>query len=264
VPEGDTIHRIAAALRREIGGRVLDRLELDDTGDVPQLSGARIERIEAVGKHMLVHVDGGWTLRVHLGMHGSWRKFHAREKLPARATVVMVVGESAYVCTRAYRAEFVKTAALRAHPRLARLGPDLLEDPPRIADAVERASIAANAGREIADLLLDQRVASGIGNVYKSEVLFDRRIHPRKKVGSFDRAALEDVFDAAARLMRLNLTTRRRTSVPLRRRPQPGSRRLFVYGRAGKPCIECDTPIERFLQGDMARSTYFCPSCQAM
>jgi endonuclease-8 len=62
--------------------------------------------------------------------------------------------------------------------------------------------------------------------------------------------------------MRLNLLTRRRTHVPLRRRPTPSSQRLWVYGRAGDPCLDCGTPIERFLQGDMGRSTYFCPSCQ--
>jgi endonuclease-8 len=62
--------------------------------------------------------------------------------------------------------------------------------------------------------------------------------------------------------MRLNLLTRRRTSVPLRRRPQPSSQRYWVYMRAGKACFDCGTRIERFLQGDMGRSTYFCPKCQ--
>ena len=127
---------------------------------------------------------------------------------------------------------------------------------------VKRARLPGHAEREIGDVLLDQRVAAGIGNVYKSEVLFEVRVHPRTKVGELSDAQLTGIFETAARLMRLNLLTRRRTTVPLRRRGQPSSQRLWVYMRAGKPCLECGTPIERFLQGDMARSTYFCPHCQ--
>jgi endonuclease-8 len=175
----------------------------------------------------------------------------------------MTIDEIAYVCRRSYRAELLRTSALRAHPRLARLGPDLLADAPRIGDMVKRARLPAHAEREIGDLLLDQRVASGIGNVYKSEVLFEVRVHPRTKLRELSDEQLITIFETAARLMRLHLLTRRRTSVPLRRRGQPSSQRLWVYGRAGKPCVECGASIERFLQGDMARSTYFCPHCQA-
>lgn len=262
MPEGDTIHRIARALRAELPGRVIDRIELHDAGPVAELAGRAVTGVEAVGKHLLVHIEGGWSLRVHLGMKGRWRKLHARERRPAHATVVLIVGDVAYVCSRAYRAELARTSVLRQHPRLARLGPDLLEDPPRIDDAVARASLLAHGGREIADLLLDQRVASGIGNVYKSEVLFARKIHPSTPVRALDRAALHALFTEAARLMRLNLATRRRTAVPVRRRARPGSVRLYVYGRAGEPCLDCGARIERIVQGDMARSTYYCPGCQ--
>ena len=262
MPEGDTVHRIARVLGAELTGRPLDRLELHDRGPVPELTGRTVEAVEARGKHMLVHLQGGWSLRVHLGMNGRWRRKHVREPRPREPTVVLLAGEAAYYCEGAYRAELVRTSTLRSHPRLARLGPDLLADPPGIDAAVARAIIPAYAGREIGDLLLDQRVAAGIGNVYKSEVLFESRIHPRTRVGDLDAETLRGVFEKAAQLMRLNLLTRRRTAVPLRRRPRPSSQRLWVYGRAGRPCLDCGTRIERFLQGDMARSTYFCPTCQ--
>lgn len=251
MPEGDTVHAVARALSAGVLGKTVDHMELHDRGVVRELSGKRIERIEAVGKHLLLHIESGWTLRVHLGMKGSWRKLHAREPRPARATVALVVGDVAYVCIGAYRAELMPTATARHHPRLARLGPDLLDEPPHIDEAVERALLPAHAGREIADLLLDQRVASGIGNIYKSEVLFDRGIHPRTRVGSLDRATLHDLFSAAARLMHTNLATR------------AGARRVSVYGRVGRPCKRCRAPIQRFVQGDVARSTYFCARCQA-
>jgi endonuclease-8 len=101
-----------------------------------------------------------------------------------------------------------------------------------------------------------------VGNVYKSETLFECRVHPRTLMHQLNPEDVRGIYEKAAKLMRLNLLTRRRTSVPLRRRPEPSSHRFWVYMRAGKPCLDCGTRIERFLQGDMARSTYFCPHCQ--
>jgi endonuclease VIII len=263
MPEGDTVHRVARVLGAELTGQTLTALALHDRGDVAELAGRTIESIEPVGKHLLVHISGDWTLRVHLGMHGSWLRKHAREARPRDWTVIITSGEIAYVCRRSYRAELLRTSALRAHPRLARLGPDLLGEPPRIDEMVKRAQLPGHAEREIGDVLLDQRIAAGIGNVYKSEVLFEVRLHPRAKLRELSDAQLTLIFETAAKLMRLNLLTRRRTTVPLRRREQPSSHRLWVYMRAGEPCLDCGTAIERFLQGDMARSTYFCPHCQA-
>ncbi|MBN1630957.1 MAG: Fpg/Nei family DNA glycosylase [Thermoleophilia bacterium] len=263
MPEGDTVHRVARVLSAELTGQTLSEIKLHDRGEVPELVGCTIESVEAAGKHLLVNFSGDWTLRVHLGMHGRWLRKHVREPRPKDWTVIITTGEVAYVCRRSYRAELVRTSALHAHPRLARLGPDLLADPPLIDEMVRRARLPGHAEREMGDVLLDQRVASGIGNVYKSEVLFEVRVHPRTKVRELSDAQLTRIFETAAALMRPNLLTRRRTTVPLPRRGQPSSERLWVYGRAGKPCLECGTPIERFGQGDMARTTYFCPRCQA-
>lgn len=262
MPEGDTVHRVARVLGREITGKSVTSLALHDLGEVTELAGREVLDVQPIGKHMLIHLDGGWSVRVHLGMNGRWRRLHVRQRRPTRATVTLVVGQTVYVCEGAYRAETVRTDSVRRHPRLARVGPDLLAEPPEIEEAVRRARQPGNAGREIGELLLDQRVAAGIGNVYKSEVLFECRVHPRARVGELEPETVMSLFEKAAHLMRLNLLTRRRTHVPLRRRPTPSSQRLWVYGRAGKPCLDCGAGIERFLQGDMGRSTYFCPGCQ--
>lgn len=264
MPEGDTVHRIARILVRELQGRTLARLMVRDHGDIPELAGLRVESVEARGKHLLVRIEGDWTLRVHLGMKGRWVRRHVRERVPRDVSALLVTGETAFICERAYTAELMRTAALRTHPRLAHLGPDLLADPPDIESAVHRARLPACARREIGDLLLDQRVAAGIGNIYKSEVLFECRVHPRARAGTLPEDTIRSLFEKAAHLMRLNLLTRRRTAVPLKRRPEATSRRLWVYMRHGRPCLDCGTPIERFLQGDMARSTYFCPGCQPL
>ena len=148
MPEGDNIKRVATVLTREIVGHPLARLALNDQGDVPELDGKRIQSVEPHGKQMLVNFEGGWSLRVHLGMHGSWLRKHVREVRPARWTVVLAVGEVAYVCVDSYRAELIRTAALRTHPRLARLGPDLLVEP-----AEEGAERRVEAHDALGDLL---------------------------------------------------------------------------------------------------------------
>jgi endonuclease-8 len=262
MPEGDTVHRNARVLNRELQGRTLERLFVRDRGDVRELAGRAVRSVEARGKHLLVHVDGGWVLRIHLGMKGRWLRRHVRERPASGVTAMLVAGETAYICEGAYTAELLREEAVRTHPRLGRLGPDLLAEPPDIAEAVRRAGVPAHANREIGELLTDQRIAGGIGNVYKSEVLFECRVHPRTRLRALPPAKLTEVYERAAHLMRLNLLTRRRTAVPLRRRATPSSQRLWVYMRAGKPCLDCGTPIERIMQGDMHRSTYFCPSCQ--
>ena len=260
--EGDNVLQVARVLGRELPGRTLDRVELKDRGVIAELAGRRVEGIDTQGKHMLVHLEGGWSLRVHLGMHGRWTRLHARERRPRDPTVVLVAGDAAWVCSRSYRAETVRTETLRFHPKLSRLGPDLLAEPAPIAEAVRRASLPAHGGREIGDLLMDQRVACGIGNIYKSEVLFECHVHPRARVHKLGEETVRTLYETAARLMRLNLLIRRSRPVPLRRRATPSARRFFVYRRAGKRCVECGTAIERFLQGEMGRSTYFCPLCQ--
>jgi endonuclease VIII len=263
VPEGDNILQVTRVLRGELAGRTLDHVELQDRGVIPELAGREVESVDAHGKHMLVRIAGGWTLRIHLGMHGSWARLHARQRRPRDATLVLVSGDTAWVCSGAYRAEAIRTAALRTHPRLARLGPDLLAEPAPIEEAVRRALLPGYANREIGDLVLDQRVAGGMGNIYKSEVLFECRVHPRAQVHELGAAGVRAVYEKAAAMLRLDLLVRGRRPVPIRRREKPTLQRLWVYRRAGQPCFDCRTPIERFLQGDMARSTYFCPSCQA-
>src|SRR5512147_2715748 len=145
MPEGDTIHRLARVLRAELAGKCLDRVELHDRGDVTELAAQVVHDVEARGKHLLIGIGVRWTLRVHLGMHGTWVRRHRREPRPARWTAILASGDVCYVCERAYRADLVRTEDLRTHPKLARLGPDLLAEPPAIEEMVARARLPAHA-----------------------------------------------------------------------------------------------------------------------
>ncbi len=266
MPEGDTLHSIARRVGPVLTGRTVTHMRTSDLGPIKDAVGWTVNEVRAVGKHLLISFSGDWTLRTHLGMHG--RVWLARHDRPAPSTAVfaITVGMSAsrtVVCTRAYRTEFVRTAWLSTHARLSRLGPDLLGDTFDLEQVLARATDPGHSHREIADVLLDQRIAAGIGNVYKSELLFLRGIHPMRTAGTVTMDQFTSLYNEARRLLQFNLKTRRRTTVPTQRRPSPASPRLWVYGRAGDPCLNCGTPIERFMQGEMLRSTYHCPRCQS-
>ena len=242
-------------------GEVLEELWLRDRGRVRELENTRVERIHAIGKHLLIELQGGWTVRVHLGLKGRMRAFVRTEKQPQWPTARFSSRALSFVCTRAYRAELVSPARRPAHRKLRALGPDLLADDPAFDSMVGRANLTAHQQREVSEVLLDQTVAAGIGNVYKSEVLFLERLHPRTALHRIDVSHLRRLFVRASDLMKRNLGTRKRITVPPRVRLEHRTL-LWVYGRSGKPCLECGARIERILQGDQARSTYFCPTCQ--
>jgi endonuclease-8 len=261
VPEGDTLHKTAARLRPALQGHRLTRFEAARLrGDAPAL-GTRIELVEARGKHLLVHFEGGLTLRTHLGMTGSWHLYRDRErwKRPAYLARAVLGADSGWVAV-CFQAPVVETFhRAGAEPdALAALGPDLCL-PVSLTDAVldqvvERVARLAPAGSTLGEVLLDQRIAAGIGNVYKSEACFAVGLDPATPIELVDQAQRRRVWATAARQLQANLGQ-------AERRTHPAG--LAVYGRAGQPCHRCGTPIRMTRHGDLARSSYWCPTCQS-
>ena len=223
-------------------------------------AGTAITAVEAVGKHLLVRFGDGRALQTHLGMTGSWHLYPtgARWQRPAHLAraVVEVEGWTA-VCLAAPTVRLLhgpsSTAAATAH-----LGPDLCavtadERVAVVAAAVDRIPRVADPGADIADVLLDQRVAAGIGNVFKSEVLWACRVHPFTPWDRVDPAERRALLDTAIDQLQANLGGGPRRTVP-------GG--LAVYGRARQPCRRCGTPILVRRSGPNARSTAWCPRCQ--
>lgn len=140
---------------------------------------------------------------------------------------------------------------------LAHLGPDLCVAGADLDRAVDRMAAIPAPETTVAEVLLDQRVAAGIGNVYKSEVLWACRVDPFTPIERVDGATRRRLVDRAHRLLLANLGGGPRTTVP----GPPGS--LAVYGRAGRPCPRCGTPISSRRHGEQARRTFWCPRCQA-
>jgi endonuclease-8 len=268
MPEGDSIAKTAARLRPHLVGATVEGLFLRERGDVPSLRGSKVTAIDTHGKHMLIRLEPDWVLRVHLGMHGRWRMVRAQppQRYPrSQASVVLATASGVAICTRAMAAALRHADDPGLRRILRSLGPDLLAEEFDLDEVVRRARSEAFEDRPIAELLLDQRVAAGIGNVYKSEALFLVGVHPQARVRRVTDEQLRELYAVCRRLMRLNLlpglrTTTARAAVGVRRPPSVS--RHWVYRRRALPCFRCKEPIERTLVGEQARSTYWCPGCQ--
>ncbi len=265
MPEGDSIFKIAARLRPRLVGQALSRLELREHGPVPSLVGSNVERIDAHGKHMFVYIEPRKVLHVHLGMHGRWRVFPGgatKAFSPESALAVLGVGADAYVCFRAAFARLRGIDDPSVRGAMERLGPDILAPQFEMSRAVQRS--LARAEGTVAEVITDQRVVAGIGNVYKSEVLFLCGLHPLTPAHQLDTSQWEAIYTCASELMRANLIPGPRSSTATHKagRHPAGVARLWVYRRRAAPCLRCRTPIERTTEGTLDRSTYWCPECQ--
>jgi endonuclease VIII len=277
MPEGDTLFRTAAGLRPHLVGRVVTAVRARVPGPrVERVVGATVTAVDAVGKNLLIRFGNGLELRTHLRMHGTWHRYRPGEpwRRPAgRAVLVIEVRDAVVVCFDAPVVELLETRAEALHPPLAGLGPDATADGFDRDEALRRLGDPARTGRTIAEALLDQRALAGVGNVYKSEILFIERVDPFASVGSLDGAVLGGLVDRAHALLHANRGSVARTTTgpegggkPTALDPSAGPARggrLWVYGRAGRPCRRCGERIRSRRHGDLPRTTYWCPRCQA-
>jgi endonuclease-8 len=257
MPEGDTITRTARTLDTALAGKRVTRLDVRrETGAKP-VPGTNVVSVEARGKHLLVHFGDGRSLHTHLKMHGSWHLYRVGEpwrRSHTQARVVLEVDDGTVaVCFAAPTVEVLDSRRpRRAAAGLDSLGPDLSRADVDLEEVLARLA-KVDRSVEIGPALLDQRVAAGIGNVYKSEVCFACGIDPAAPVGTLDDATRRSLYTRASALLRANLHRSRRVTAP-------GG--LAVYGRAGQACRRCGTPIRHRRQGTPARATYWCPACQ--
>jgi endonuclease-8 len=261
MPEGDTIHRTAGTLQRWLAGRTITAASSRKVAlDAASLVGDRVDAVDARGKHLLVRLASGRVVHTHQGMRGSWHVYRAGERWQrptVQAGLVIETGQRVAVCFNAPTIELLTEAAARRHPVLVDLGPDLIDPSADVAEILRRAAKLSNRVT-IGELLLDQRVLAGIGNVYRSEVLWEHRLHPATALAEVDPEQLEALVRTAAELLRKNA----RPEAAARREFGPGGPR--VYRRTGKPCRRCATPIVSALLATHARRAYWCPRCQPL
>jgi endonuclease-8 len=274
MPEGDTIFRAARTLHRALAGREVMRFEsvlpaLTRIHEDTPVTGRTIESVSAAGKHVLMRFSGDLVLRTHMRMNGSWHIYRPGERWQRpRRDMRIVIGTDAFeaVGFNVPVAEFLRGAAIDRQDDLRKMGPDLLGSAFDEAEAIRR--LRGRADTAIADVLLNQRVVAGIGNVYKSEVLFLCGVNPFAAVRTLDDETLRCLLATARQHMHANVVDPSAAIVTYRgyrrttRRADPGER-LYVYGRARLPCRRCGTRISVRAQGRDARLTYWCAACQA-
>lgn len=262
MPEGDTLKKAAALLGVMTGQRVtgfespLPALARNDA------LGATISSVEARGKNLLIWFDATRALYTHLRMEGSWHRYLPGTpwRKPARQARVILSTEAwIAVCFNAPVVEWLTAWQVLHHPMLASLGPDLLGDATDLEALIQqcltRLRIAPE--RPLGEALLDQRLIAGLGNVYKSELLFIERLDPFQPVANYDDTTLHHLIAVAHKWMRRNLGPG-----PRQTRWGASRERTWVYGRSGELCPVCNATLQMRRQGQLGRSTYYCPVCQ--
>jgi endonuclease-8 len=172
--------------------------------------------------------------------------------------IVIETADWVAVAFDVYSAEFIRAESLAGHRAIGTLGPDLLGD---IDEDALLSRIARQGPRAAHEVLLDQRVMAGLGNVYKSELLFLAGVHPDTPADAIDRETWSRLITHAQALLHANVSEQARGGRRTTGRMDPAEG-LWVYGRGGLPCRRCGTPIARRKDGDAARVTYWCPTCQ--
>ncbi len=269
MPEGDTIHRTAARLKPVLAGKTVASFEAARLVETGPAAGTTIESVEAKGKYLLVHFGDGNTLETHMKMTGSWHIYRRGERWRRAASAARAVIETeegwVAVCFSAPHVKLTRSreGLKRANAGPDRLGPDLCSPAPDLGEAVERFDLRPGDS-PIVDVLLDQRICCGVGNVYKSEVLFVCGVHPLTPLRSIDGNLRAELVATAHRMLRQNLGPGPRATVGPDGSPGENGTgdRLAVYGRRGLPCLRCEGLIAYDRHGPHARSSYWCPVCQ--
>ena len=260
MPEGDTVHRAAAALDRALTGhhltitdfRVPQLATVDLTGGMPIRTLAR-------GKHLLTRIDHdqAWTLHTHLKMEGSWHVYAGNDKWRRPATQARVVlgidGRTAV----GFSLGVVELVPRRQEADLtAHLGPDLLGPDWDEEEALTR--LLAEPARPLGEALLDQTNLAGIGNMYMAELCFTSGAHPTAAIGT-----VSDL-PRLVRRARLMLEANKERAIQSTTGDLRPRERTWVYRRDTSPCRRCGTPIRVDMVGQpgQERAAYWCPSCQ--
>lgn len=261
VPEGEAIHRTAAALRTALVGRAVLSFDGPHVEGPSPAPGRVIELVESHGKQLDMVWDDGLILHTNLFFGGSWHLYRSGErwrKPSSQMRVGISVAGFEAVCFGARTVETYREFDTHRHPGFGRCGPDLCAPAPDLGAAVDALYDYGDLDVTIAEVLLDHRVATGVGNVFRSEILWACRQHPFAALSMLDRDDLQRIVTTAARVLHANVhpVTDERTGAAT-----DHTHDLAVYGRNGQRCRRCgDTIAVRRLEH--GRLLYWCPGCQ--
>jgi DNA-formamidopyrimidine glycosylase len=273
MPEGHTLRRLADELTAAFADRAV-RVSSPQgryAADAEQLDGAVLRGAESAGKHLFVEMDGERYVHVHLGLIGSFEVHPAVAEVPEPVGAVRLrlvtagPGPTSYADLRgAILCDLVGPE--RRAEVLGRLGPDPLRTDADPDVAWRRIS---RSHRPIGDLLMDQAVLAGVGNVYRAEVLFRHRIHPLRPGSTLRVGQWRAMWADLVALMAEGVRTGRIDTVRPEHTPEAMGRparqddhggEVYVYRRTSMPCHLCGSTVRT---GELAgRNIFWCPKCQ--
>jgi endonuclease VIII len=267
MPEGHTVHRLAARHSELLAGDLVRACSPQGrfAAGAALISGSKLLRTEAYGKHLLHHYGGGRTLHVHLGLYGRFSDGPAPAPPPVGEVRLRMSTSRHWLDLRGPAACEVLSRP-QVDALVARLGPDPLRD-----DADPRAAYAriSRSTKPLAALLLDQSIVAGPGVIYANEVLFRAGIPPTHPGRELTPDAWEGIWTDLRLLMREGVEKGRIDTVHSAHTPEAMGRpprvdrhggEVYVYRRAGQPCLICDDAVRT--GGLAGRNSYWCPTCQ--
>lgn len=275
MPELPEVETLVRRLREVLPGRRVELAEVRRENVVrgsaaafaDEVEGRRVESVERRGKYLVFRLDGDRVWWSHLRMSGKWRfDPDGAAPLPEYARVVFELDDGARLVFQDVRTlgEMEVVSAERWADRSDALGPEPLEEAFTAEALLARLE---RSRRAVKELLLDQSVVAGLGNIYVVEALWRARVSPRRRGinvgperGRRLHRAIVDVLSEAVGQAGTSLG-----GTYLNWADDEGGRGRFraflsAYGREGEPCPRCGTPIRRFVQAQ--RSTWYCPTCQ--
>jgi endonuclease-8 len=257
--EGDAIHRAASALRTALAAKPMVRFDAPRlVGPAPR-AGRMVERVETHGKHIELVWDDNMVLHTNLRMSGTWHVYRRGEqwRRPYQQMCVAIeVADWVAVCFNAPMVETYRIPDKRRHPGMGRLGPDLCQPGTDLSVIVNLLLSYGDGAARLGDVLLDQRVLRGLGNVYRCEVLWATELSPFARVDSLNEHNAIRLINTAASLLRANMQQAERAAATAAK----GG--LEVYGRNGQRCGRCGETIDCRQMGEQQRVLYWCRGCQ--
>lgn len=269
MPEGDTVFLAGRRLDDALAGKELTRGELRHPRLISHdLAGRTVLGVASVGKHLFTRFDDGTSLHSHFRMDGTWHLY--RPGRPWRGweheiRAILEVPDRVAVGFRLHDLDVLSTAD--EDRWVGHLGPDLLgaawdEDPEGCAAEVLR-RLRAEPDRELGAVLLDQKVACGVGNIYKTEVCFLLRVSPWTRVGELSEQQCRDAVAWARKLLQRNAWRPEQSTTG----DLGDGAQHWVFERGGRGCRRCRDVVTVARQDDGTRDAedrvaYFCPTCQ--
>lgn len=272
MPEGPEIRLAADRVAKAVVGRPLTQVwfafpELRASAEI--LSQSKVTQVTTVGKAMLTHFECGLTVYSHNQLYGRWYVVgvgkEPRTQRQLRWALRTETGSA--LLYSASDISVWSTAQIAEHPFVAKAGIDVLATPPSAPEMEAYLKNSPSQRRSLGSLLLDQSFVAGVGNYLRSEILFEARLSPERKLGALNEQETRALAQAIVLMIHRAYQTRGVTNSPERVKTlkaqglRRNAYRHYVFARRDARCYVCDGNIE---QKDVAgRRLYWCPRCQA-